>query len=164
MLNPEIKRFLNKEIKNPFEISPVLSFTVPGKPMGQPRARVTTASGHVRHYDPWQSRQYKERIAVACRRGMRSCGAVPGKVSAPDGFRVLVKACFSRPTSWPKRKVEASEEGLVPHVVRPDADNVAKIVLDALNGIVWKDDSEVVWLMVCKSYAREDCLSVSVEW
>lgn len=37
-----------------------------------------------------------------------------------------------------------------PDVVRPDADNVAKLVLDALNGAAWEDDTQVVSLSVVK--------------
>ena len=37
-----------------------------------------------------------------------------------------------------------------PDVVRPDADNVAKLVLDALNGAAWEDDTQVVALSVVK--------------
>lgn len=37
--------------------------------------------------------------------------------------------------------------------VAPDVDNYAKAALDALNGIVWMDDSQIVDLRLCKRYA-----------
>ena len=47
---------------------------------------------------------------------------------------------------------------------KPDVDNVAKSVLDALNGVAWLDDSQVVRLEISKSYsAAGDCVSVSAE-
>lgn len=41
-------------------------------------------------------------------------------------------------------------------IVRPDVDNFAKGVLDALNGVFWKDDGQIVQLFVCKEYALEN--------
>ena len=38
---------------------------------------------------------------------------------------------------------------------KPDADNYAKLVLDALNGVLWRDDSQVVRLFVEKTYCTD---------
>jgi Holliday junction resolvase RusA-like endonuclease len=38
--------------------------------------------------------------------------------------------------------------------VRPDLDNFVKAVLDAANGILWKDDGQIVELYAFKRYAR----------
>ena len=46
---------------------------------------------------------------------------------------------------------------------RPDADNVAKIVLDGLNKVAWEDDTQVVEMMVIKRYAEEPLVAVIVE-
>ena len=45
---------------------------------------------------------------------------------------------------------------------KPDVDNVAKIILDALNGIAYKDDKQVVTLIVKKSYAGESGVGVTI--
>jgi Holliday junction resolvase RusA-like endonuclease len=39
---------------------------------------------------------------------------------------------------------------------KPDGDNVAKLVLDAMNKLVWRDDSQVVLLEVLKMIAAGD--------
>ena len=39
-------------------------------------------------------------------------------------------------------------------ITRPDIDNYAKTVLDSLNGVAFKDDSQVVRLICQKHYAR----------
>lgn len=48
----------------------------------------------------------------------------------------------------PKRVPKREESR--PYTVKPDADNVAKLVLDALNGHAWRDDSQVVDLHIVK--------------
>ena len=45
---------------------------------------------------------------------------------------------------------------------KPDVDNVAKIILDALNGIAYRDDKQVVTLIVKKSYAGESGVGVTI--
>jgi Holliday junction resolvase RusA-like endonuclease len=52
--------------------------------------------------------------------------------------------------------------GLVVPTVKPDADNVAKIVLDALNGSAFCDDAQVVHLQVLKRYAEEPGVKVRI--
>ena len=45
----------------------------------------------------------------------------------------------------------------MPHAQRPDADNLEKFLNDALNGIVWNDDCQIIWLVrsKTKTSARE---------
>jgi Holliday junction resolvase RusA-like endonuclease len=53
--------------------------------------------------------------------------------------------------------------GLLKPTGKPDADNIAKIVGDALNGVVWVDDSQIVLLTIRKMYAEEGKVTVNVE-
>lgn len=82
---------------------------------------------------------------------------------APSGVpvRVTIRTMRPLPKSRPK-SVEAE-----PDIVKPDADNIAKLVLDALNGAAWEDDTQVVCLRVTK-YRRIRCASeqtiVTVTW
>lgn len=59
------------------------------------------------------------------------------------------------PKSTPKSRKEAMFEGIIKHTKRPDVDNMAKAVLDALNGIAWEDDSQIARLSITKEYAKE---------
>jgi Holliday junction resolvase RusA-like endonuclease len=52
---------------------------------------------------------------------------------------LLVQFVFPRPASV--RKKDGTER--LPHLTRPDVDNLAKALLDALNGQLWVDDSRV---------------------
>lgn len=53
------------------------------------------------------------------------------------------------PLSLPERK--RSKQNLLPHIKKPDGDNLEKFLNDALNGVVWEDDSRIAWLLRSKS-------------
>jgi Holliday junction resolvase RusA-like endonuclease len=55
------------------------------------------------------------------------------------------------PASWSKKRREASK-GLH-HISRPDVDNYAKAVLDACNGVLYLDDSQIADLHASKKYS-----------
>lgn len=46
--------------------------------------------------------------------------------------------------------------------VRPDLDNLSKGLMDAMNGILWADDGQVVQQMISKRYADHPGLQVTV--
>ena len=66
------------------------------------------------------------------------------------------------PASWPRRDREAAVTLRKLPTGTPDADNIAKIAQDALNEIVWRDDSIIVCLSVQKVYSLTPLLRVSV--
>ncbi|WP_332834903.1 RusA family crossover junction endodeoxyribonuclease [Clostridium perfringens] len=39
---------------------------------------------------------------------------------------------------------------------KPDVDNIAKIILDSLNGVAYKDDSQIVDIRIIKKYTEDD--------
>jgi Holliday junction resolvase RusA-like endonuclease len=66
------------------------------------------------------------------------------------------------PRSWPAKKRDAALTGVVRPTGRPDWDNLAKSGLDALNGIVFADDSQVVEATVKKVYSEVPLLRIEV--
>lgn len=108
------------------------TFEVRGRVVGSARPRVTRRGTYI----PQKTRDYRNRIKGAFMEagGMRRSGPVSVRVYV---YREL-------PKSRPKR-VESE-----PDTFKPDVDNIAKNVLDALNGIAWGDDSQVVELIVRK--------------
>lgn len=121
--------------------------------MAAPRPKATTFCGHVKMYYPRKYERYREEIAEAYRAaGGEHLGDAPVSVSI-DIMRHL-------PDGRPKRVLSE------PDTVKPDADNVAKAVLDALNGVAYKDDAQVVSLCVLKCdrvRGAQDRMRVSVE-
>jgi Holliday junction resolvase RusA-like endonuclease len=74
----------------------------------------------------------------------------PGWEPIKTAVRLTVHIIHGVPVSWPKKK-QALANTLYP-TVKPDVDNVVKLVMDALNGVAWVDDKQVVSLSVLKEY------------
>ena len=66
------------------------------------------------------------------------------------------------PVSWTKAKRADALAGLVMPTGRPDLDNLVKALTDACNGIVWRDDAQIVRLMAEKRYGEQPGAVVSV--
>ena len=81
-------------------------------------------------------------------------------LTGPVSVRII--ATFSIPKSWPKVKAAMVENGLVRHISKPDLDNVIKEVGDALNKIVWVDDSQINEIVAKKQYGIRPRLEISV--
>ena len=125
----------------------MITFTVPGAPQGKARPRVTRA-GHA--YTPEKTKAY-ETVVRQCylqNVGMRHF---------PDGTAICahIYASYPVPKGTSKKDRQAMLDGKILPTKKPDADNIAKIILDALNGYAYKDDSCVVRLTVSKHYGEE---------
>lgn len=126
-----------------------------GQPVGKGRPRFTK-SGHV--YTPDKTKRYEMRLAGEASNWMVLRQLDP--ITVP--CKVLIRAQFQIPKSWTKKKkLQAEQREIFPG--KPDIDNVAKIVLDAFNGVVFEDDAQVYELRVLKGYG-DPCLSVAVSW
>lgn len=77
-------------------------------------------------------------------------------------FKAKITAIFEPAKSLSKKK---RQELLfkIDYTSKPDADNIAKAILDSLNGIVYKDDSQVSALLVLKDYGEENKILVELE-
>ena len=129
-----------------------VSFTVVGQPVPQPRPRVSTAGGFARAYVPGKHpvHAYREAIAAAAR------GA--GLTQTGEVLNVVIDAVFERPKSHMRK---AGVKPDAPKLPRPDVDNLAKAVLDALQDVMG-DDSLVGRLVVEKSYGTEARTTVRI--
>jgi Holliday junction resolvase RusA-like endonuclease len=61
---------------------------------------------------------------------------------------------------WPKRYSRRKREANSWRISRPDYDNIAKIIGDALNGIAWIDDAQIAKATVEKFFEDEPGLTV----
>ena len=130
-----------------------ITFDVPGDPVPQPRARISTRGGFGRAYVPHKHPVHAYRRAIAFE--AMKAGATPGRGSVS----VVIDAVFVRP------KYHKTKKGLkasAPELPRQDVDNVAKAVLDALNGVAWVDDTQVQRLVVEKSYGTEGRTTIRI--
>ena len=75
---------------------------------------------------------------------------------------VVIYSFFSIPKSFSKTKRQQALEGFIRPTVKPDNDNIAKNINDALNGIAYPDDKQIVRLEVNKYYGESDIVQVII--
>lgn len=74
---------------------------------------------------------------------------------------VTIEFWMPIPKSWSEKK-KREYEG-VPHISRPDLDNMTKLILDSLNEICWKDDSQIAELSLLKAYLAKPGITISIQ-
>lgn len=131
----------------------LLTFEVPGLPQGKGRARF----GNGRTYTPAKTVAYEGLIAMAGQLAM------DGRPLVERPVYIIVSAFFPIPKSWSKKKREAVQLAQAWHTGKPDGDNILKAVGDGLNGIVWKDDSQIAFAKVSKQYDARPRVEIMVE-
>lgn len=77
-------------------------------------------------------------------------------------LKVTIDVYFTVPKSFPKRKKELALQGKIRPTVKPDWDNIAKNICDALNGITYPDDKAIVSGFVNKYYSEYDYVNVTI--
>ena len=133
-----------------------IAFEVPGEPRGKGRPRFNKATGAV-HTDS-ETRAYEQKIIAYYRNQLQ-------------GFRwhdnafvsVEVTAHYPIPKSATKAAVAGMQAGEILPSRKPDIDNVLKVVLDALNGVAYKDDSRVVAVSARKVYSMTPKLVIEMK-
>lgn len=128
---------------------------LPGEPIGKGRPRFAVVRGKPRAFTPPQTRSYETALRWASQIAMKSRKPFEGALS------VIVTAMMPIPKSWPKSKQEAALRQEIPATGKPDADNLLK-TLDALNGIVFKDDSQIVSATIQKVFSDKPALMIMV--
>ena len=131
-----------------------MRFEIPGIPVPQPRQRVAVRFGHATTYTP--AAHPVNAFKAATRLAAQSSGVTP--LSGP----VALSAVFVLPK--PASRTRRKDAGRAVAVqVKPDADNLAKALLDALTGQAWADDAQVADLHVTKRYVVTDSDGAPIE-
>ena len=125
-----------------------MKFEIIGTPRGKGRPRIYNAGKFVKTYTPKETASYENLVKL-------SYCQVAGKIKRPETDRdialaVKIVCLFEIPASWSKKKAAIAEYC----TKKPDCDNIAKIILDALNGIAFHDDSQVAILTIEKKYVK----------
>lgn len=130
-------------------------FEIKERAIGKERPRYSRKNH--RMYTPTKTSTFEEKVKYAFL-SKYNIATEPSK----KAFKAKIIAVYEPPKSLSKKK---KEELLfkVDYTKRPDADNIAKAILDALNGLVYKDDSQVSALLVLKDYGTENKICVELE-
>ncbi|EGT5619375.1 RusA family crossover junction endodeoxyribonuclease [Clostridium perfringens] len=115
-----------------------------GKIRGKARPRI--CRGHA--FTPKDTVQYEKLV--------RDCYKKQDGRYLEGPIKALIIAYYKIPKSYTKKRVQAIRDGLEKTTKKPDADNIGKIILDSLNGIAYKDDSQIIELRVIKRYTEDD--------
>jgi Holliday junction resolvase RusA-like endonuclease len=130
----------------------VIQFTIPGEPVGKGRPRAKTINGMARMYTPKKTASYEARVIDAFVRA--------GGVMLGGNIAMTIHATFSMPMSWSMKKRQAMDGAYC--IKKPDADNVLKVVADALNGIAYRDDAAIVYASIEKRWGQDGSVRVLV--
>ena len=117
---------------------------IPGKPKGKQRPRVVR--GHA--FTPQETKDYEQMIAMLWKCEKYGISDKP--------IAVGITAFYLVPKSWSKKKQAAVYAGEIKPTVKPDIDNIVKIVLDGLNGVAFTDDKQVIEIQAQKCYVFDD--------
>ena len=133
-----------------------IRFTVYGEPIAQGRPKFARVKNHVVAYDPAKSKNYKSRVLAA---------ALEVKPEKPlEGPLALIVTIYRTiPKSFSKKKREQAISGYIRPTTKPDVSNICKGVEDALKGVIWRDDSQVVTMYASKYYDESPRVEICVK-
>ena len=133
-------------------------FEVPGEPIGKARPRVVDG----RAYTPNKTKAYEQAVRLAYKQAVKD---------RPEGERfwgadVMLSVQIAAFYQVPKKVSREMKAAMLKHKERPrkkpDLDNVLKIVSDALNGLAYHDDSQIVYMDACKYWTETPCVWVTI--
>ena len=133
-----------------------IHFQVEGDPKGKGRPRFSRAGKFTRVYTDKQTLDYEAVIKFFAAQAMGSTDPLETPVSVFLYIRLPV------PQSYSKKRTEACLAGAERPAKKPDIDNVAKCFLDAMNGVVYLDDTQVVDLHIKKLYSAVAGVDVAI--
>lgn len=128
-----------------------IHLTIPGNPVAQGRPRGYRRGKHIGFYDDPKSKDWKKTVAVHAQ------AYLVGRVWELIGTAIKLQIVFRilRPKSVSIKKRPEP-------ITRPDLDNLVKAVKDALNGVLWRDDSQIIELEAKKVYDDPPGVDISV--
>lgn len=161
-----------------------IKFTIPGPPKGKQRPRICRVNGRSMAYTPKGTIEYERLVRARCvaalakshlefdaclgNSDMRNySGRKYARVASSPAvskiffdkdtpLEISIIALFSSPKSIDKKLKNSMLTGDILPTKKPDSDNIIKIILDALNCVAYRDDSQI-----CKVYFDSQCRAAS---
>lgn len=134
----------------------MISFTIPGQPVAKGRPKFARRGNFVTAYTPAKTQSYENLVRMAAAEAM--AGANP----SARPIALSLSLWLQIPASWSQTKRKKAAFGAVLPTKKPDADNILKGIKDGCNGIVWRDDAQVVRITLEKRYSEQPRATVSV--
>lgn len=132
----------------------IYEFEVPGKIIGKGRPRVNSYTGNV--YTPTRTKDYETLVEQYFLLKYPRFKPFEGRV------QVEINALFEVPKSTKQSDKELMLENKINPTKKPDIDNIVKIILDAMNGVAFKDDTQITKLFVEKTYSTSESVKIKI--
>ena len=128
---------------------------VPGEPFAKQRPRAARKGRFITIYTPRETKLYEPKVLTQYNRYYRG-------IKLQGDLSVEVEGVFPVPKSISNKKREEILSGNVPHIKKPDCDNMAKVCLDALNGVAYDDDAQINRLIISKKYGEDAKVRITI--
>lgn len=135
----------------------MVNFRIEGVPVPKGRPKFTSMGGFVRAYTPKQTLDYETLVRQEAQAAMGPTDLL----ETPVGVYLYIRLPI--PKSYSKKRTTACLEGKEKPIKKPDLDNLAKAVLDGMNGAIYKDDAQIVSLHLTKVYSSGPGVDVLVK-
>ena len=135
-----------------------VKFTVLGEPVGKGRPRFGRQGQYVRTYTPEKTVNYETLVKLEY---ARQCGKVMFEAETPLDMRIT--AYVPIPKSVSKKKRQAMIDRKIRPIKKPDSSNITKSIEDALNGVAYKDDTQIVDSQIRRFYGEQPRVVVTIQ-
>ncbi len=133
----------------------VYEFEIPSKIIGKGRPRLNSYTGRV--YTPTRTKDYEELVEQYFLLKYPRYKTLEGRI------KMDIVAHFEIPKSTTKTAKAQMLENTISPTKKPDIDNIVKIILDAMNNIAFKDDTQITKISVEKKYSESEKVFVKIE-
>lgn len=133
-----------------------MRFTVPGEPTGKARPKVVRNGSFTKAITPEKTVLYENLVKMEFQ---RQC---PTYFIPEDPVVMKIKCFYGLAKGDSKKKRQAKLDGAIRPTKKPDIDNCIKIIADALNGLAYVDDTQIVGVVAEKFYAEIPRVEVEI--
>lgn len=149
--------FVDQEVNDEYNNTETeIVCTVPGKPFAKQRPRASKRGRFTTIYTPKQTIDYENLVKY-------SYYEQNGNRILDGALEVEIVGTFPVPQSASRKQAQQMLDGNIKHTKKPDCDNMAKIVLDALNNVAYHDDSQIIDLRIKKQYGSNPNVSIRIK-
>lgn len=127
-----------------------IRFVIPGECKGKGRPRFSRQGNYVKTYTDSETSLYENWVKTR----YLETNQPPFDENAQ--IKCIITAWFNIPTSKSKKVKALMAENKFKPTKKPDCDNIAKIILDGLNKIAYKDDTQITTLIIRKFYTDKE--------
>lgn len=120
----------------------LITFTIPGTAISKARPRTTKRGNRAIMYTPDKTKNYENYVKLV------AAQYAPEELLV-NPLDIELEFYLQRPKSLPKK--------IQHHVKKPDIDNLAKSVMDAMEGVIYVNDAQVIALRAYKLYGFPKC-------